>query len=85
MKFPKRCPGPPGLPLPQARASGSRQWKRHSGTHHFKNPAETLPPLPPQSMISAAITALTERAGSSSQAIAKYLGANFKLPANFPK
>ena len=38
-----------------------------------------------QEMIAAAITALKDRSGSSSVAIAKYLGANFKLPANYPK
>ena len=49
-----------------------------------------LPPVPfsgcsVQEMIAAAITALKDRSGSSSVAIAKYLGANFKLPANYPK
>ena len=48
-------------------------------------PCHLPPPLPLQEMISAAITALKDRSGSSSVAIAKYLGANFKLPANFPK
>ena len=36
-------------------------------------------------MVKAAISALKERDGSSGAAIAKYLGANYKLPANFPK
>ena len=36
-------------------------------------------------MIKAAIVALKDRSGSSSVAIGKYIAANFKLPANFPK
>ena len=36
-------------------------------------------------MIGAAISHLKERTGSSSVAIAKYLGAHYKMPDNFPK
>lgn len=36
-------------------------------------------------MIAAAIKALKDRTGSSAPAIAKYLGANYKLPAGFEK
>ena len=36
-------------------------------------------------MVKAALTALKERTGSSVQAVAKYLGANYSLPENYKK
>merc|ERR1712113_1358244 len=48
--------------------------------------AKTTPAHPPyEKMIKAAIVALKDRTGSSSQAIAKYLKANYDLPENFTK
>ena len=38
-----------------------------------------------EDMVKAAILALKDKKGSSVPAIAKYLAANFKLPANFKK
>ncbi|EFN50989.1 hypothetical protein CHLNCDRAFT_13133, partial [Chlorella variabilis] len=36
-------------------------------------------------MVAAAIKALKERTGSSSKAIGKYIGTNYKVPAGFEK
>lgn len=48
--------------------------------------AKAPPAHPPYlTMIVAAIKALKERTGSSAPAIAKYIGANYKVPAGFEK
>ena len=48
--------------------------------------AKPAPAHPPYVvMVAAAIKALKERSGSSSKAIAKYIGANYKVPAGFEK
>ena len=48
---------------------------------------EKAPPAHPPyvTMIAAAIKALKERTGSSSKAIAKYIGATYKVPTGFEK
>ena len=48
---------------------------------------DKAPPAHPPyvTMVAAAIKALKERTGSSSKAIGKYIGTNYKVPAGFEK
>merc|ERR1712124_215833 len=71
------------------RAGGGRgargRKKKNPSTMPPKKAAAALHP-PYEQMVKAALVALKDRTGSSAQAIAKYMKANFKgLPDNMPK
>merc|ERR1711981_712275 len=62
-----------------------RDQKKQKSTMPPKTAAAALHP-PYEQMVKAALVALKDRTGSSAQAIAKYMKANFKgLPDNMPK
>lgn len=59
----------------------------HQSPAAMSTAAAKAPPAHPPylTMIVAAVKALKERTGSSAPAIAKYIGANYKVPAGFEK
>ena len=58
---------------------------RRRNLPHSKMPPKMSAHPKYEDMVKAAILALKDKKGSSVPAIAKYLAANFKLPANFKK
>jgi len=58
---------------------------RTSKKSYLKMPPKVAAHPKYEDMVKAAILALKDKKGSSVPAISKYLGANYKLPANFKK